>query len=361
MTTKQTIVANFTIRYLQFLDSNSKPTQPFPKFADLNTLLYLYRQMALIRQLDNKAINLQRTGKIGTYPSSRGQEAVGIGMGNALQKEDIFCPYYRDQGTLFERGVKLSEILTYWGGDERGSQYSNNDIKDDFPNCIPIAGQLLHATGLAYALKYRRQKRAVLTICGDGATSKGDFYEAINLAGCWHLPLVFVINNNQWAISVARGRQTCCQTLAQKAIAGGFEGYQVDGNDVIAIRYAVSKALETARNGGGPTLIEALSYRLCDHTTADDATRYISQKEWKAAWHKEPIARLGYYLESQGIWSREKEAILQKELAKNIDKVVEEFLNMPPPRATDMFDYLYEELPKSLGKQRQEVSSVSAF
>ena len=360
MIPKTTTVATFTIRYLQFLDANSKATQPFPEFADLNTLIYLYRQMSLIRQLDNKAINLQRTGKMGTYPSSRGQEAVGIGMGNALKKEDIFCPYYRDQGALFEHGVKLSEILTYWGGDERGNQYSNNDVKDDFPNCIPIAGQLLHATGLAYALKYRRQKRAVLTICGDGGTSKGDFYEAINLAGCWHLPLVFVINNNQWAISVARGRQTRCQTLAQKAIAGGFEGYQVDGNDVIAVRYAVSTALEKARDGGGPTLIEALSYRLCDHTTSDDATRYIPQEEWKAARSKEPIARLGYYLESQGIWSREKEVILQKELAQDVDQVVEEFLNMPPQKNTDMFDYLYAELPKSLRKQREEVSDITS-
>ncbi|AIT63844.1 pyruvate dehydrogenase (acetyl-transferring) E1 component subunit alpha [Coxiella burnetii] len=356
MTPKTTTVANFTIRYLQFLDANSNPTQPFPDFADPDTLLYLYRRMALIRQLDNKAINLQRTGKMGTYPSSRGQEAVGIGMGSAMQKEDIFCPYYRDQGALFEHGIKLSEILAYWGGDERGSRYANPDVKDDFPNCVPIAGQLLHAAGVAYAVKYRKQARAVLTICGDGGTSKGDFYEAINLAGCWQLPLVFIINNNQWAISVARGGQTHCQTLAQKAIAGGFEGWQVDGNDVIAVRYAVSKALEKARDGGGPTLIEALSYRLCDHTTADDATRYIPQEEWKVAWQKEPIARLGYYLESQGLWSREKEAVLQKELAQEVDQVVEEFLTMPPPKATDMFDYLYAELPVSLEKQREELA-----
>ena len=358
MIPKTKTVANFTIRYLQFLDADSKPTKPFPSFADPKTLLYLYRQMALIRQLDNKAVNLQRIGKMGTYPSSRGQEAVGIGMGNALKKEDILCPYYRDQGALFEHGVKLSEILAYWGGDERGNRYSNPNVKDDFPNCVPVAGQLLHAAGVAYAVKYRKQPRAVLTVCGDGGTSKGDFYEAINLAGCWNLPLVFVINNNQWAISMTRNAQTRCSTLAQKAIAGGFEGWQVDGNDVIAVRYAVSKALRKARGDGGPTLIEALSYRLCDHTTADDATRYIPQEEWKAAWKKEPIARLGYYLESQGLWSRKKEAILQKELVEEVNKIVEEFLNMPPPKATDMFDYLYAELPASLKKQRDEVVDI---
>ncbi|MBT8506823.1 pyruvate dehydrogenase (acetyl-transferring) E1 component subunit alpha [Coxiella-like endosymbiont of Rhipicephalus sanguineus] len=355
MTPQTTTVANFAVQYLQFLDANSHPTQTFPEFANPDTLLYLYRQMALIRHFDNKAVNLQRTGKMGTYPSSRGQEAVGIGMGNAMEAEDIFCPYYRDQGTYLERGIKLSEFLTYWGGDERGSNYSNPNVKDDFPNCVPIAGQLLHAAGVAYAIKYRKQHRAVVTICGDGGTSKGDFYEAINLAGCWQLPVVFVVNNNQWAISVGRNQQTSCQTLAQKAIAGGFDGWQVDGNDVIAVRYSVSKALEKARVGGGPTLIEAITYRLCDHTTADDASRYTPSKELKIAWKREPIARLGYYLESQGLWSRDQETELQTELANEVDQIVKEFLNRPLPKPTDMFDYLYAELPKSLKKQRHEL------
>ncbi|WP_304985751.1 pyruvate dehydrogenase (acetyl-transferring) E1 component subunit alpha [Coxiella-like endosymbiont] len=355
MTPKMTTVANFAVRYLQFLDANSHPTQPFPEFVNPDALLHLYRQMALIRHFDNKAVNLQRTGKMGTYPSSRGQEAVGVGMGNAMQAEDIFCPYYRDQGTCLERGIKLSEFLTYWGGDERGSNYSNPNVKDDFPNCVPIAGQLLHAAGVAYAIKYRKQRRAVVTICGDGGTSKGDFYEAINLAGCWQLPVVFVVNNNQWAISVGRNQQTSCQTLAQKAIAGGFNGWQVDGNDVIAVRYSVSKALEKARVGGGPALIEAITYRLCDHTTADDKSRYTPSEELKIAWKREPIARLGYYLESQGLWSRNQETELQMELANEVDQIVKEFLNKPLPKPTDMFDYLYAELPKSLKKQRNEL------
>lgn len=347
-----TTVAQFEIPYLQFLDQNSHATQPFPAFATAEQLLKLYRQMALIRQFDNKAINLQRTGKMGTFPAARGQEAVGIGMGNALQKEDVYCPYYRDQAAQYVRGVRLSEILAYWGGDERGSDFSNPDIKEDFPNCVPIAGQILHAAGIAYAIKYRKQSRAVLTALGDGGTSKGDFYEAINLAGCWQLPLVIVINNNQWAISVSRTLQTHCQTLAQKAIAGGFEGIQIDGNDVIAVQYAVSQALEKARSGGGPTLIEALTYRLADHTTADDAKRYTPADALKSAWQLEPIARLGYYLQSQGLWSEEKEAILQKELASEIEAVVAEFLAIPPQEPTDMFDYLYDTLPESLNAQR---------
>ncbi|MFW0072814.1 MAG: pyruvate dehydrogenase (acetyl-transferring) E1 component subunit alpha [Coxiella-like endosymbiont] len=356
MTAKMMTVANFSIPYLRFLDANSHPTQLFPEFVNPDSLLYLYRQMVLIRHFDNKAVSLQRIGKIGTFPSSRGQEAVGVGTGNAMQEEDIFCPYYRDQGACLERGIKLSELLAYWGGDERGSHYSNPHVKEDFPNCVPIAAQLLHAAGVAYAVKYRKQKRAVLTICGDGGTSKGDFYEAINLAGCWQLPLVFIVNNNQWAISVARSQQTSCQTLAQKAIAGGFKGFQVDGNDIIAVRYAVSKALEKARYGGGPTLIEAVTYRLCDHTTADDATRYAPSEEFKAAWKIEPISRLRHYLESQHLWSREKEAELQKELAQEVGQIIEEFLNIPPPKSTDIFDYLYAELPQSLKKQREEFS-----
>lgn len=180
MNFKTTEVAHFTVSFLQLLDENSHPTQPFPDFATPETLLFLYKNMSLVRQFDNKAINLQRTGKLGTYPSSRGQEAVGVGIGHALEQHDVFCPYYRDQGTLLLRGIKLSEFLTYWGGDERGSDYSNPDVKEDFPNCVPIAGQMLHAAGVAYAIKYRKQNRAVLTTCGDGATSKGDFYEAIN-------------------------------------------------------------------------------------------------------------------------------------------------------------------------------------
>jgi pyruvate dehydrogenase E1 component alpha subunit len=358
MTVKTTTVANFNIHHLQFLDENSHPTQPFPDFATNDYLLLLYRQMSLVRAIDNKAVNLQRTGKMGTYPSSRGQEAVSVGMGASLDKKDVFVPYYRDQGTFLMRGSRLSEFFAYWGGDERGCDYSNPDAKEDFPNCVPIASQLLHAAGIAYALKYRKQPRAVLSICGDGGTSEGDFYETINVAGAWKLPIVLIINNNQWAISVARSVQTGCQTLAQKAIAGGFEGLQVDGNDVIAVRYAVTEALQKARNGGGPTLIEAVTYRLADHTTADDAKRYVPADAMKTAWETEPIARLGYYLEAQGLWSKEKEAELQKELADEVDKVVEEYLNAPPQKPTAIFDYLYAKLPHALQSQYDEVAGV---
>lgn len=353
--TKKTTVATFEIDYLQFLDENSHLIQPLPDFATNDYLLFLYRQMSLVRAVDNKAVNLQRTGKMGTYPTARGQEAVGVGMGAALKKGDVFAPYYRDQGTFLMRSGNLAEFFAYWGGDERGCDYKNPDARYDFPTCVPIACQLLHATGVGYAFKYRQQPHAVLTVCGDGGTSKGDFYEAINVAGAWHLPVVFIVNNNQWAISVGREVQTSCQTLAQKAIAGGFAGLQVDGNDIIAVRSAVGDALQKARDGGGPTLIEAVTYRLADHTTADDAKRYVPAQDIKSAWEREPIARLGYYLEAQGLWSKEKEAELHKELTMEIEKMVQEYINTPPQKPTAMFDYLYAKLPQALQSQYDEV------
>ncbi len=344
-------VASFIVPYLQYINAEHQATQTLPEFAqDPKTLLHLYKQMTLTRLMDNKAVNLQRTGRLGTYPSSQGQEATFVGLGHAMHADDIYCPAYRDQGTLLQRGVKISEIFSLWGGDERGNNYENNP--HDLPTCVTVSGQCLHAAGVAFAIKYRHQNRAAVTCCGDGATSKGDFYEALNVAGAWHLPLVCVVANNQWAISVPYKKQTAAQTLAQKGIAAGIAVIQVDGNDVIAVRQATAAAIEHARAGKGATLIEAVAYRLTDHTTADDANRYRSKEQVKQAWKEEPIARLGYYLETQGLWSREQESILHAELSVEIEKSVEEYLQKPAPAITDMFDYLYAQLPDALIDQR---------
>ncbi len=344
-------VAEFHIDFLQFLDENSQVTQPLPEFATPEILLRLYKQMTLTRVLDKKAVNLQRIGKMGTYPSSLGQEAVSVGTGYALKKTDVLCPYYRDQGVLLQRGVKMSEILLSWAGDERGHAFTND--AEDFPLAIPIATQCLHAAGVAFAIKHRQEKRAVLTNIGEGGTSKGDFYEALNVAGAWTLPLVFVVNNNQWAISVARDQQTHCQTIAQKAIAGGIPGIQVDGNDIIAVVYAVTEALQKARAGLGPTLIECITYRLCDHTTADDASRYRPEADYQAAWEKEPIRRLGYYLENLSLWSKEQEQQLQTDCSDVVEKAVTVFLNTKPAAITDIIDYTFATLPDALLEQRE--------
>lgn len=350
-------IAGFSIQYLQFMDHHGELTQTLPDHINNDVLLQIYRAMSLTRLFDTKAINLQRTGQMGTYPSCYGQEAIGAGIGFMMKKEDVFYPYYRDHATFLLRGTPMSDILTYWGGDERGSAFESQPDNQDFPICVPIADQCLHATGGAFAFQYREEKRVAVTTIGEGGTSQGDFYEAINLAGAWKLPVVFVINNNQWAISTHIQEQTACKTIAQKAIAAGFEGIQVDGNDIIAVTQAMKYALDKAREGNGPTLIEAMTYRICDHTTADDAKRYIPQDEFQAAFEFEPLKRLRKYLEKHNLWSDEKEKNMQTELSQELDKIVQAFLQRPKAEITDMFDYLYETLPKQFQFQRDELVS----
>jgi len=346
-------VAQFSIEYMQFMDEQSTLVQPLPaSLQDPSVLLKLYRQMVLTRVFDAKAVALQRTGKMGTYPSSLGQEAIFAAMGHVLRTDDILVPYYRDQGTMIMRGVKPEQIFGFWGGDERGSIYTES-CKEDLPLCIPIASQFLHAAGVAYAVQLRQEKRAVIVSGGDGSTSQGDFYEAINFAGVYKLPLVFIINNNQWAISVPRHQQSGTPTLAQKAIAAGFSGLQVDGNDVVSVAEATDQALEKARSGGGPTLIEAITYRLCDHTTADDAKRYSSSDGLTKAWEIEPIARLKRYLEAQKLWTEEQEQQLQAECSAKIMQSVEAFLNIPAQPATAIVDYMYAQWPAAWHEQRE--------
>lgn len=343
-------VTDFTIYFLQYLQPDGSTDKPLPKFANQASVTDLYIKMLELRQFDTKTINLQRTGKLGTYASTLGQEAFSVGIGAAMQPEDLLAPYYRDYGAQFQRGVTMVDILRYWGGDERGSCFANGS--EDFPISVPIASQCLHATGMAKAVQYRKQRRAVVTTCGEGGTSKGDFYEAINLAGTWNLPVVFVVNNNQWAISVPRDHQTGCQTIAQKAIAGGFEGIQVDGNDVIAVQHAVTLALEKARNNQGPTLIEALSYRLCDHTTADDASRYRSKEELEQAWQREPLTRLRQFMQSQGWWDEHKEAAAVAAATEKVNAAVHTYLNTPKQPIDSIFDFMYAELSPDLLQQK---------
>jgi 2-oxoisovalerate dehydrogenase E1 component alpha subunit len=346
-----TSVAHFEVQYTQLLDEQGQVHGKLPAFAETpEVLLHFYRTMLLIRLFDKKAISLQRTGKMGTYASIHGQEAIGTAIGHALEAKDIFVPYYRDYAAQVQRGVKLSEILAYWGGDERGSQFACGGT--DLPICVPIASQCLHAAGIAFALKYRKQPQVALVCLGDGGTSEGDFYEAMNVAGVWKLPLVFVINNNQWAISVPLSQQTSCQTLAQKAIAAGFTGQQVDGNDVLACRKVIGEAIEQARSGQGPHLIEALSYRLCDHTTADDATRYQPSEEVSLAQPKEPIARLKTYLLQKKIIDEALHERIKKECETVINEAVDEYLSRSTQRISSIFDYHFATLPDYLVEQR---------
>ncbi len=354
-----TKVARFEISYTQFVDPAGRAVGPLPDFArDSAALLPLYRGMMLTRRFDAKAIALQRTGRLGTYASSLGQEAVTVGLASAMRPEDVLLPSYRETGAQLWRGVSLQELLLYWGGDERGSDFKGP--RADFPVAVPIASQCLHATGVAYAFKLRREPRVAVCVSGDGSTSNGAFYEAINTAGAWRVPAVFVINNNQWAISLPRSAQTAAATLAQKAIAAGIPGTQVDGNDVIAVRHLVERAIERARVGEGPSVVEALTYRMSDHTTADDASRYRDGEAVSAQWASDPVARLRNFLSEAGAWTKVDEERLVDELNREIDAAVERYLATPgqPPEA--MFDDLYAELPRALVDQRTAVAAASA-
>lgn len=354
----QQVIAAFQIRRRAYLSPQGEILDALPAFAtDARALIPLYRGMVLIRTMDTKAVALQRTGRLGTYAVALGQEAVLVGAASAMRDDDVLFPTYRDNGALLWRGVTVDEIFTYWGGDERGSDFKGP--RGDFPISIPVGSQAPHAAGAAYAFKLKRQDRVAVCSLGDGATSKGDVYEAMNFAAIHKLPVVFVVNNNNWAISVPLKLQTATATLAQKAVAVGMPGEQVDGNDVIAVRARTEDAIAAARAGNGPTLIEALTYRLGDHTTADDARRYRSDEEVKAHWQQEPIGRLKKYLVSQGVWTKEDEESLVGDCQREVEAAAERYLAQKPLAPTAMFDHLYARLPSALRRQLSQLEESS--
>src|SRR3984885_7510049 len=341
------IVAHFDIPSRACLDGDGAVIGALPVWVEDGELLRrMYRMMVRARAFDTKAVNLQRTGKLGTYPSCLGHEATHVGVGAAMRPDDVLFTVYREIGTKFWRGIDMLDILLYWGGDERGTMYRHSP--QDFPFCVPIGSQMPHAAGAALAFQIRGEARCALVFIGDGGTSQGAFYEALNLAGAKKLPLVCVIVNNRWAISVPVSAQTAAQTLAQKAIAAGIPGLQVDGNDVLIVRETVAEALERARRRGGPTVIEALTYRLSDHTTSDDATRYRPAAEVEAAHRIEPLARMRAYLTSQGHWDEAAEQVLRRECSEAVEAAVKQYLATPKQSTDSMFDYLYAQLPPGL-------------
>ena len=351
-------VAEFSIPFVQYLDAEGNDAAPLPTCAqNRDELVKMYRTMVLARTFDVKAVNLQRIGKLGTYPPAIGHEAVQVACGAALQDEDCIAPVYREIGTQLWRGVRMTDILLYWGGDERGNDFAVP--RHDFPWCVPIATQTLHAAGAALAYKIRGERRVAMAFIGDGGTSEGSFYEAINVAGVQKLPVVFMVVNNQWAISVPLELQTATQTLAQKAVAAGIPGVQIDGNDVLACRHVIGEAVELARDGGGPTVIEAVTYRLSDHTTADDATRYRQAEEVKEAWTREPVKRTRALLERLQLWDEAKEVALKAECAAQVEAAVQEFFNSPKPSVDAMFDHLYANMPRNLREQKEMARKFS--
>jgi len=347
-------VATFQIEYLQYLGPDGRLVRDeLPEFArDMRVVVELYKEMSKVRSFDTKAVALQRTGKLGTYASCLGHEAAHIGIGSAMQYDDVLAPSYREYGAQFVRGVKPRELLMYWGGDERGSDFSGPP--HDYAWCVPIGTQCLHAAGAALAFKLRKEPRVAVACVGDGGSSKSDTYAAINSAGAYALPFVLCIINNQWAISVPRSAQTGAKTLAQKGIAGGLDCLQVDGNDILAVRAAMDQALKRARHGHGGTVLELVTYRLGDHTTADDARRYRGDEEVKAAWQREPMTRLRTWLIAEKLWSESEEAEWKVECSRLVDIEVDAYLATTLQPLESMFDYMYAELPPDLVAQRAE-------
>lgn len=341
--------ASFSVKERLVLNEDGELEQNPPEFVkDKEFVLMLYTRMVETRVFDQKAVSLQRTGKMGTYASTHGQESFSVGYGAAMHTDDVLCPYYRDYGAQLFRGTKMHEILQYWGGDERGMCYKENH---DLPISVPIASQTLHAAGVAASFKYRKQKRVAVATLGDGATSRGDFYESMNCAGAWQLPVLYIINNNRWAISVPLHMQTHTKTLAQKAIAAEIPCMQVDGFDVLAMYDVTAKALERIRAGKGPFLIEAIGYRMCDHTTADDASRYQPAEERAHYEAKDPLKRLKSFLMKHHGFTQADDEQLWQEVKKLVDAEAEIYLATEPAPARAMFDHLYAEIPASYERQ----------
>ena len=349
-----TTAASFDIEYLQYLKPDGTLSGPLPPAVpDAKVLLPIFKQMLFLRTFDGKAIALQRTGKLGTYAACLGHEATHVGIGVSMQPEDVLAPSYREYGAQFARGMLPRQVLLYWGGDERGNLLTGSPAHD-YPWCVPISTQMLMASGAALSFKLRKQNKVAVAVCGDGGSSKTDFYAAVNSAGAFQLPLILCVVNNGWAISVPRKAQTGADTLAQKGLAGGLHCLQVDGNDLIAVLEGLRRAHERARKGEGGSVIEFLTYRLHDHTTADDARRYRDDAEVKAAWEKEPFLRLRKFLTDQGLWDDAQEKAWIEECGKRVDEEINAYLNTPVQPVEAMFDYLYAELPAELVAQRAE-------
>jgi len=345
-----------SIDYLQVMNEQGSIDQAnFPQGLTDQKITEMYKYMLLARAVDAKMLSLQRQGRAATYAPLIGEEATQIGSAFAFRNQDVFVPNFRQHGVFLVRKFPLENFFIYWKGYEDGGKIPENF--NGTAVAVPVATQLPHAAGIAFALKHTNKDAAVIAYVGDGGTSEGDFYEALNFAGVWKAPLVVIIENNQWAISVPRGRQTAAQTLAQKAIAAGIRGVQVDGNDVVAVYKATTEAIANAKNG--PTLIECVTYRMSMHTTADDPTKYRSDEEVQDWQKRDPIARVKAYLMKKGFWSEELEKQTMDEQLKMIDEAVEKAEEFKPdPRG--MFENVYSFIPETL-KEELDAATAANF
>lgn len=354
-----TNLVSFTIPRVEVMDPAGTVDAALMPDLTPEQIRELYATMVTTRKLDDRMLKLQRQGRIGTFARVLGQEAAHIGATYALAKEDWLVPAFRETGSFLLRGIPPEKLLQYWGGDERGHDFPAGSRM--LPISVPVGTHMLHAVGIGWAMKNNKERAVVLTIFGDGATSEGDFHEAMNFAAVFQAPVIFLCQNNQWAISVPYERQTAAATVAQKAVAYGMPGIQVDGNDIFAVYRVTKEAVERARNGEGPTLIEAHTYRMSDHTTSDDARRYRTAEELAFWQERDPLERLARYMRAAGMLDETAEAAVAAEAEAKVAGWVEAFEAKPPPEPEEIFRHIFAEpTPALVAQQKELLNSLNA-
>lgn len=350
---RKKIDLKYDIDYLSILDKDGEVDSDLEPDIDDDRLLDLHRAMLLGRRFDERMLKLQRSGKIGTFAPIQGQEASQLGAVACLKEEDWLVPSFRETAAEIWRGKAMENVLLAYAGFNEGAHVPKG--VNNLPVSVPVGAQTLHAAGIGYAMKLKGKKEIAMVFFGDGATSEGDFHEAMNFSGVFQTPTIYVCQNNHWAISIKRSHQTRSETIAQKALAYGMPGIQADGNDVLAVYAAAKEAADRARSGDGPTLIECVTYRMSVHTTADDPKRYRSDEEvekWKA---RDPIDRFQKYLKGKDLLSDDKIETLESEIKDEIKAAVKDW-EKRMAELTDpscMFDDMYAELPPYLAEQKE--------
>ena len=341
-------------KMLQIIDNEGKVVNPelMPDLDD-ETIVKAYKDMLFERVADEMAVSYQRQGRMYTFPPNQGQEAIHIAAGMNMKENDWLVPAFRELGVMLSRGVTMKEIFLYYNGNEQGSNFSDPRAKHVLPIAISIGTQYQHAAGIGYSIKYQGLDEVVFPFIGDGGTSTGDFYEALNFATVRDAPVVFTVQNNQYAISVPVSKQTKSMNLAVKSVAAGMTGIKVDGNDLFAMHLAYKEAREHASSGKGPVLIEALTYRRGAHTTSDDPTKYRTKEEEEKWGLADPLIRLKKYMDAKGIWKEDEEKLIE-EKKKDVDKQFLEAENFTPYPLSDVFDFMYVDMPEDLKRQKAE-------
>ena len=340
------------VEYLSILDENGTSDSELDPDLDHDALMRIYKAMVLARALDERMITMQRQGEMGTFAPGRGQEATQIGQVFPLEQKDWFAPSYRSFGAQLWRGWSINQLLMLWDGYFEG--FKPPEGVNDLPFSIVIGSHVPVAVGVAMAINYRDSDAVMVTNFGEGASSEGDVSESLNFAAVFKAPIVFVCENNGYAISLPFGQQAAVQSLAHRAPAFGMPGWQVDGNDVLAMIVATQRAVDRARHGEGPSLIEAVTYRMEMHTTADDPKIYRSDDEVESWKKKDPIARFEKYMMDRGALDQDLAAEIAADTKAELLEARARFHKHAKANPYEVFDFVYTNLPKDLAAQRKE-------